>query len=293
MEYKTLKRQFAAIALSILALFMVDAARADWGIFFKNPEIVDPFKDILDPAMLGAASGPKIERASELSVAVILSDNTRRHMEWTSTQTKGGTGVEGAMAAMFAGAQNEKLKTLHQLTYDPKLVTDGTMVPMSEHFRSVQIVNSFEEFRAGEFDLLVVLDISFVNRIREGFRKTKGDEGMYVKAFFIDRQNSLAGRVTAGSVITPNHEDVWEVMPQVRAHKLQVLAEFARGLNALLGPAGAAAPAMAPILLPAQTMPSLPVGAPAKSGIQQCIDACRSNTSRTAEQCFDSCNHPR
>jgi hypothetical protein len=41
----------------------------------------------------------------------------------------------------------------------------------------------------------------------------------------------------------------------------------------------------------ASAFSSQPVPASSASPIQQCVAACKANTSRTSEQCFDSCNH--
>jgi hypothetical protein len=41
----------------------------------------------------------------------------------------------------------------------------------------------------------------------------------------------------------------------------------------------------------ASAFSSQPLPASSASPIQQCVAACKANTSRTSEQCFDSCNH--
>jgi hypothetical protein len=233
MKFLSGRRLFVLLLLASVMLNLSGHAFA--GIRDPAPPRVDPFTGILDRQSLAAGESGSITGASALNVAVLLSENTRQHIAWCQQQTGGVKGADRAVGSLFSNAQAmSDYDRAHQLAYDPKFVTDGVTQPLVHRFRSFKLVDSVEEFHQGNYDLLIVLDVSFVNTFSDGFFiGAKYETGTFLNSYFINQQGALIGHVETGEKRAVPRESF---LPKVAELRQEILTRYQGALNTLLGP---------------------------------------------------------
>ena len=248
---------FSRLVGSAILLLLLLSSPAFAGISTDAPPRVDPFYGILDKQQLQPGDPQFLSRSRSLNVAVLLSENTKKHLAWCQAQTKGRDGVDRAMGSFFAGAKAmADSDRLHMLAYSPKFVTDGVTMPLVQRFASLKVLNSLEEFRQGGFDLLALVDVSFVNTFNDQLIIfTKYETGTFINVYFIDPQNALVGKVETGEIQASDREIFLQQVGQLRQATLE---RYQAGLQAILGPLPAVAIA-APPELPKAEKPAMSV----------------------------------
>ena len=178
-----------------------------------------------------------------MNVAVILSENTKKQIAFSKELTDGLRGADRAMSSLFSSKEeiSEFERMLH-IAYDPKFITDRVMYPLISRFHSLQIVGNVAQFRSGNYDLVAIVDVSFVNTFNDGFViGEKYEAGATINVYFIDRQNALVGQVEVSQLRKVKREKFWLGVAEIRA---EVLDRYTNALVPVLGPERMLAPQM-------------------------------------------------
>src|SRR5262245_48167064 len=167
------------------------------GIRDDAPPRGDPFTNILDASKLKTANIATIDGIADKRIAVILSDNTEKHLKWSEEMTGGRTGADRFFGQIFGGSGViSESDRMHRETYGAASVVNSVVEPLVKKAKEVKVIEDVQDFVSGGFDLLVLMDVTFVNTFNDGFIiGTKYESGMYVKAFFIDRASTLLNKV--------------------------------------------------------------------------------------------------
>jgi hypothetical protein len=243
--------------MSALLMSFPPGARAD----FKkdSPKPVDPFSGIADRTLFTPTNATNLPGFQEMRVAVLLTENTRQQMAWSEERREGYTGLD----RMLIGAYNVdgvvmSADQLHEIGYDPKPVTDGLMEPLIRKAAAVRVINSIDEFRQGDDDLLVLMDVVFANEVLVS-PVTIGsicNLGMDIQLFFIDRD----ARLTTLETHYLKKHGLMQCLKSVGPSRQSALRQYRSTADLLLGPdrpAAVAAPASAS---PASPLPGTTQG---------------------------------
>jgi hypothetical protein len=221
------------------------------GIRDEAPPRVDAFTGVMNRQELSAGDPRALARPKALRAAMLLSENTQKHVAWCEAQTGGVGSIDRAFKGLFGGAQAvSDSDRVHMLAYDPKFVTDGVTRPLVQRFGALQLVGSLQEFRQGGFDVLLLVDVSFVNTFSDGFIiGSKYETATFINVYFIDGARQLLGKVETGELKTVARNTYLQSVAQVRKATMD---SYEAALTSLLGPVpGTAQPAAATVPAPA------------------------------------------
>lgn len=220
------------------------------------PRGADPFANILDRAALKRSEGSRLDGVGSKRIAVILSDATEAHLKWCEEASHGWTEATNARMRAFHGqGYLDRYTRLHHEAYDPAKVVAAAVDPLVRKAGSVEVIGNLSEFVSGGFDLLAVVDITFVNTIPTAsyYLGAKNKAGLYMNVYFVDRNNALVGSVESGEtrkVRMPPH-----FMDDAIEMRTSVLASYQASMDALLG-------ADKPVAAPPAVASSLPASEP-------------------------------
>ena len=242
------------IIILLLACLTTDPAFAHVSMRSTAPERVDAFTGLLNRQTLIAGSGGPISRPHDLNVAVVLSENTKQQLAWSNDMMAGLRGFDRAIGGFIAGAKAvAEADRMLQLAYDPKFITDSVIQPLVSRFGRLKIVSGMTEFSQGHYDLVIILDVSFVNTFHDSwvFIGNKYETGTTVNTYLIDRRNVLIGQVEISLKQAVPREAFEKGVADLRT---QVLSEYQTALSGLLGPPRSVFAAGAPRPSPVQTI---------------------------------------
>lgn len=213
------------------------------------PPRVDAFTGVMARQELTPGDPRELARPSALRAAMLLSENTQKHLAWCQSQTGGPGAADRFFAKLFGGAQAvSDADRAHMLAYDPKFVTDGVTRPLAQRFAALQLVGSAQEFRQGNYDVLLLIDVSFVNTFNDGFIiGSKYETGTFINVYFINKANQLVGKVETGELKTSERDVFLQRVAQLRQ---ATLSSYEDVLSTLLGP-------LPSLTSPPPTMPSV------------------------------------
>ncbi|MCU0973541.1 MAG: SHOCT domain-containing protein [Burkholderiales bacterium] len=207
-----------------------------WADFKKDsPKPVDPFTGISDKSLFTPTNATTLPDFQNMKVAVLLTENTRQQMAWTEERREGYTGLD----RMLIGAYNVdgvvmSADQLHELGYDPKPVTDGLMEPLIRKAAAVRIINSMDEFRQSDDDLLVLMDVVFINEVMVS-PVTIGsicNLGMDIQLFVIDRE----ARMTTAQTHYMKKHGLMQCLKSVGPSRQAALRQYRGTADSLFGP---------------------------------------------------------
>ena len=197
----------------------------------------DPFSGILDAKTLAVSPSTSIPGASGLRVAVILSEATEKHLKWCEMASHGWSANTNYWTRAQRGqAYLDHATRLHVLAYDPKRVVAGAVDPLVRKSASVGVVSNYAEFLQGDYDLLAVTEVTFVNvvpRVTQVFG-AGGKWGMYISIRFVDRNSRIVGVVDVGETRPTRLPP--EMMDDAIEIQTAVLAAYQSAMDRLLGP---------------------------------------------------------
>lgn len=196
---------------------------------------MDAFTGILDRQLLGAPTAANIGNPQLLSAAVILSQNTKDQIAWSKKATSMG-GFNHFMTSFFVGEQaSADADQMCELAYDPKFITDGVMQPIVHRFGSVKVIDDPSQFTHGTYDILILIDVSFVDTHSDGVYGIgrKYETGTNINAYFIDRKYTLAGAI---EVAKKRRSHATDYMKDVTSLRGETLAQYNSSVRRLLGP---------------------------------------------------------
>lgn len=246
-----LSRLGAVAALTFTLLLGTSPALAS-SLDPAPPRTGDAFAGILDRTKLADAKANRLDHIHDKRLAVILSDNTEKHLKWSESATTGwGDSENRRMRAMHGPEYMDRYLRLHKEAYAPVVIVNGVVEPLVRKAQSVDVIQDMSEFVKGKFDLLVVLDVTFVNTINMGafyFGYTY-QAGSYINAYFVDRTNALKGVVEVGETRDVQRPPMF--LDDAVVMRRDVILKYQTGIDRLLGPDKARVAAAAP-----------PVGAP-------------------------------
>lgn len=231
-----------AAGLMLLSGTLAWAAPAHAGIRDDAPPRLDPFTGVLNRQDLTAGDPQALRSPKQLRAALLLSENTRQHVAWCEKQTAGLGSIDRGFMTLFGGSQAAAdSDRIHMLAYDPRFVSDNVARPLVQRFASIALVDSVEAFRQGGHDVLILVDVSFVNTFSDGFIVfTKYEVGTYINLYFIDGSGALLGKVETGDTqAVPRNRFLMEVA----SHRQATLGRYEASLTSLLGPVPGSAPA--------------------------------------------------
>ena len=241
---------FTTLALALACLPALAGIRDD------APPRVDAFTGVMNRQELSAGDPRALAQPKALRAAMLLSENTQKHVAWCEAQTAGLGSIDRTFAGLFGGAQAvSDSDRVHMLAYDPKFVTDGVTRPLVQRFAGLQLVGNLQEFRQGGYDVLLLIDVSFVNTFNDGFIiGSKYETATFINIYFIDQAGQLLGKVETGELKTVPRNTYLQSVARVRK---ETMDSYEAALIPLLGPTpGTAQPAAAV---------AAPVSAPARS----------------------------
>lgn len=246
-------RLFATLAFALACL------PALAGIREEAPPRVDAFTGVMSRQELTPGDPRALARPKELRAAMLLSENTQKHVAWCEAQTGGVGGADRMFKGLFGGAEAVAgSDRVHMLAYDPKFVTDGVTRPLVQRFASLQLVGGLQEFRQGGYDVLLLVDVSFVNTFSDGFIiGSKYETATFINVYFIDKAGQLLGKVETGELKAVERNTYLQSVAQVRKATMD---SYEATLTALLGPVPGAGKTAAAVSGPAPA-----VSAPARS----------------------------
>lgn len=211
---KLIDKRVFVVVFSIWATCFLVVAHA--GLREQAPSRGDPFAGILDRSKLAVSSAATLSPIHDKLLAVILSDNTEKHLKWSNDVTGGLTGADNFFKGLFGGEKAQAdSKRLHKVAFAPEAVVNSVVEPLVRKAKSVKVIPDMAEFRTGKFDLLVLLDVTFVNNFSDGFFGGTYESGTYINAFVIDRGNTLRASIAVG-----------ETRPVIRDRFLYIAAEI-------------------------------------------------------------------
>lgn len=222
---------------ALAMLFVATAAVAGNSMTPAPARGTDPFAGIVDAKTLASAPVDTIPDAASMRVAVILSNATEKHLKWCEMASHGW----GANANYWSRAQQgqeyiDHSTRMHHDSYDPKKVVSGAVEPLVRKVASVEVVSNYAEFLTGDYDLLAVVDITFVNavpRVAQVFGG-KSKWGLYMNVRFVDRSNTIVGVVDSGETrVVRNPPELMDDAIEVRG---AVFAAYQAAMDKLLGP---------------------------------------------------------
>lgn len=222
------------------------------GIREEAPPRVDPFTGVMSRQELSPGDPHALVRPKEMRAAMLLSENTQKHVAWCEAQTGGVGGVDRFFKGIFGGSEAVSgSDRVHMLAYDPKFVTDGVTRPLVQRFASLKLVSGLQEFRQGSYDLLLLVDVSFVNTFRDGFIiGSKYETATFINVYFIDKAGQLLGKVETGELKEVERNTYLQSVAQVRKRTMD---SYEATLNALLGPVPGVAQPEPALIAPARS----------------------------------------
>lgn len=245
-------RNFTVLIGVSLGLAISTPAYAGSCLTASPRKLVDPFVGIIDRQLLGPANAAGIGNPRNLNAAIILSQNTKDQLAW-SKKAMSITGLDRATTTFFLGPQLvANADRMCQLAYDPKFITDSVMQPIVRRFREVKVIGDVSEFAHGPYDLLILIDVSFVDVFRTGVSfgiGAKFETGTNINIYFIDKTYALAGKIEAArkqrvpAKAFTNWRDLY--LKEVATLRGETLAQYQAGIQNLLGPDPTIAPTAA------------------------------------------------
>ena len=221
----------------VLMLLASVGAQASNSMSPAPPRGADPFVGIVDSKSLAIAPSASIAGADSKRVAVILSNATEKHLKWSEMASHGWGGYNDFWTRGMRGqAFMEHSTRMHQDAYDPKRVVAGAVEPLVRKVGSVEVIGNYSEFLKGDYDLLAVVDITFVNIVPKvgAVFGAKCQWGLYMNVRFVDRSNTIVGVLDSGEtrkVRTPP-----ELMDDAIEIRGAVIAAYQAAMDGLLGP---------------------------------------------------------
>ena len=232
-----MKKLIRGLACLVLVAASVSSSALADSLKPAPPRDGDPFAGIIDRSTLTPAESGRIPDVASKRVAVILSSATEQHLEWCELASHGWTEATNARMRHFHGQDYMDRNTrLHHEAYDPETVVAGAVDPLLRKAGSVAVIGNFAEFVKGGYDLLAVMDITFVNTIPtvSFYLGKKNYAGLHMHVYFVDRSNALVGTVEAGE--TRKVRQPPDFMDGAIAVRTTVLATYQSAMDALLGP---------------------------------------------------------
>jgi hypothetical protein len=229
---KTMKT-FKNLFIASLCLSLVSLARAN--IREEAPPMVDPFVGIIDKNVLKVADNSKVIEPQNKRVAVILSGNADTHLKWSQDRMAGLSGFDKGMMSIFASsAVVAESDRLHKIVYTPKVIVDALISPIVHRVKSVEVISDVNTFRSGEFDVLAILDVGFVNKFSDGFLfGGTYATGTYMKAIFVDKSALMLGTVEVGETVNVERD---KFLYAVADHRKVMYSRYEQAISTLLGP---------------------------------------------------------
>ena len=229
--------RLVGISIIIFATFLgATSAYAD-SLDPAPPRGGDPFAGILDRGKLVDTKATRIDNIRDKRIAVILSDNTEKHLKWSEMAAKGWSESESSrLRAMHGQEYMDRYTRLHKEAYAPEVIVGGVVQPLVKKAKSVDVIQDMAEFVNGKFDLLVVLDVTFVNTIKMGayyFGYTY-QAGSYISAYFVGRSSTLSGVVEAGETRDVRRPPLF--LDDAVVVRRDVIARYQSDIDKLLGP---------------------------------------------------------
>lgn len=230
MDYRWSYLRLAAILLAIAFPGLTHAGLRD-----DAPPRNDPFTGIMDRSKLTTASPTSLSPIHDKRLAVILSDNTEKHLKWSNDVIGGVSGPDRFFKGLFGGQKAiSDSDRLHKDTYGPEAIVYSVVEPLVRKAKAVEIIQDLSEFRSGNFDLLVLMDVTFVNTFRDGFFiGTKYESGTYINAFVINRANTLLASITVGETRPVERSRFLFEAGDIRR---EMIARYQVEIDKLLGP---------------------------------------------------------
>lgn len=250
-------RLLAALVTALACLPALAGLRED------APPRVDPFTGVINRQELSPGDPRVLARPKALRAAMLLSENTQKHVAWCEAQTGGESGANRVLKGLFGGAEAVSASDrVHMLAYDPKFVTDGVTRPLVQRFASLQLIGGLQEFRQGGYDVLLLVDVSFVNTFSDSiiFIGSKYQTGTFINVYFLDKAGQMLGKVETGELKDVERNTFLQSVAQVRKATMD---SYEAALTALLGPVpgvvqpGAAASVDAPTRSPQERLKAL------------------------------------
>lgn len=176
-----LSRFFAAL-LCIAVSELAEAGMRD-----AAPARGEPFDGLYDRARLVVLKPVPRDDIHDKRLAVILSDASRKHLMWSND---------------FAGGEKTvpPIDRLHKDLFASEAVMNSITEPLARKAHSLKVVSSVDDFKKGEFDILVIMDVTFVNTFSEGWLGNKHESGTYIGAHLVDRSNALLNSIEVGQM---------------------------------------------------------------------------------------------
>lgn len=192
------------------------------------PSVVDPFKGM--PELSGLQeTGAKIRDLQDQRVALLYTENTRRHFAWSERNADEYTLDERSyrMAEL-------PYRSLKAEAYATAPLATRLLEPLRRKSRSVTEVPSFQAWDKGPYDTLALLDVTFVDANWnlgwipvEGYRS-----GMWVRLYLKTRD----GRTTVvdARVERRPEMDGYFFIRKVKQIRGEATTQFTRSLDDLL-----------------------------------------------------------
>ena len=241
----------------------------------------DPFAGILDRGTLKSASPGPIADIASKRIAVILSNTTEKSLVWCEAASHGPNESENARMRGFHGqGYVDRYLRLHEEAYDPDRVVGRAVDPLVRKARSVAVIENTSEFLAGDYDLLAVVDISFVNQFPGPMMLlgAKFKAGFNLNVYFIDRDFVEVGQVETGETRKARMPPpFWD---DVSALHSETLSKYQAKMDQLLGPDRP--PAVEPAT-PATPTPGTPDGSDVSTRLKMLDELLRQGLITPAE----------
>jgi hypothetical protein len=169
----------------VVPLFCFAIAPAFAGARDAAPARGEAFDGLYERSRLVTLKPVPRDDIHDKRVAILWSEAARKHLVWSNE---------------FAG--NEKtvppIDRLHKELFSSEAVTSAVVDPLARKAQSVKVVASVDEFKKGEYDFLVVMDVTFVNTFSEGWLGNKHESGTFIGAHLVDRSNALLNSIEVG-----------------------------------------------------------------------------------------------
>ena len=163
------------------------------------PPIVDPFEGLIEPNLLIKNKEVNIPDFGNKRIAIILTSNTNKHLQWSESNMVGKAGADLFFGTLVGGkALMDKHNAEIKKSYDPQTIINGVLKPLVANAKELKIVNDLAEFRESKFDLAAVVDINFINFFEDGIFNTKYETGTFITVFFISPSLSMGPVIKAG-----------------------------------------------------------------------------------------------
>ena len=223
-------RHILFITLSIGSMSVVAGFRDD------APPITDPYTGLLPASALQPGDKGPIKDAANKRLAIVLSGNSNAHLKWSDEAASvGREGLDRFFGTLVGGNAmiGEQDKQIAQ-AYRAQAITAVVLQPLVDSFKEVKVMNDFAEFRDSGFDLVVLMDITFVNTFFDSwvFVGSKYETGTSVKAHFVTSGFQLGPVVEVEKRQVVERDEFWE---GVIATRKFVFAQYVEAMQKVVG----------------------------------------------------------